>query len=87
MMTTYHCLQGAANAEANLMLASIVTVPFNGFHGTKKRRHKIMLTVPGHSNNLCGLFVDCQEQQQQRCLIRVDCIERHHQKDYSVVNL
>ena len=31
MMTTYYCLQGAANAEANLILASIVTVPSNGF--------------------------------------------------------
>jgi hypothetical protein len=31
MTTTYHHSQGAANAEANLMLVSIVTVPSNGF--------------------------------------------------------
>jgi hypothetical protein len=29
--TTYHCSQGAAEAEAKLMLAGIVTVPSNGF--------------------------------------------------------
>jgi hypothetical protein len=30
-ITTYHRLQGAADAEAKLMLASFVTVPSNGF--------------------------------------------------------
>jgi hypothetical protein len=29
--TTYHHLQGAADAETKLMLASSVTVPSNGF--------------------------------------------------------
>ncbi len=34
-MTTYHCLQGAAYAEAKLLLASIATVPSNGFVSQK----------------------------------------------------
>jgi hypothetical protein len=33
--TTYHCSQGAAYAEAKLLLASIVTVPSNGFVSQK----------------------------------------------------
>jgi hypothetical protein len=35
MMTTHHFLQGAVYTEAKLLLASVVTVPSNGFVSQK----------------------------------------------------
>ena len=41
----------------------------------------------GHSNNPCGLYVNCQEQRQQSrriqqsSILSVDCDEQRHQKD------
>jgi hypothetical protein len=37
MMTTYHRLQGAVYAKAKLLLASVVTVPSNGFISQETR--------------------------------------------------
>ncbi len=60
MTITYHCLQGAAGAEAKLMLASILTLPSNGFvfHKciTKDPWCKIRSTVLGHKDKRLGLL-------------------------------
>ncbi len=59
--TTYHCLQGAVYAEAKLLLASVVTVPSNGFvfHYCVIEHSwcEITSTVPGHNNKPCGPIV------------------------------
>ncbi len=56
--TTYHRLQGAVDAEAMLMLASIVTVPSNGFvfhhRDTEEPWCEITPGVPGHNDKPCG---------------------------------
>jgi hypothetical protein len=77
--------RSAADAEAKLMLASVVTVQSNGFvfHHciTEEPGRKITLTVLSHNNILRGPFLNCQEQQQQCCrgqrssTLFVDCVE------------
>jgi hypothetical protein len=86
-----------AYAEDKLLLASIVTVPSNGFFFhyciIGHSGHNTMSTVPGQNNKLSGPFVNCQEQRQQRphtqqsSILSINCIEQYHQKNYSVVNL
>ncbi len=83
-------------AEARLQLASNVTVLSNGFvfHKciTEDPWRKITSAVADHNDKPRGPIVDCQEQQQQHCLIQqwailaVSWVEQRCQKNFSVVN-
>jgi hypothetical protein len=85
-------MRPSADAEAKLMLASVVTVLSNGFVFQKTCVARSFLTGPSHNDMLCAPIVDCQEQQQQRCLIgqspilAVNLVEQCHQKNCCVFN-
>jgi hypothetical protein len=94
--TQQQLTRDAVDAEARLLLASNVTVPFNGFvfskRITKYPWRKITLAVSGYNDKPCGPIVSCLEQQQQCCLVQqsailaIDPIEQHCQKSFSFAN-